>query len=70
MGLIHRTAEKQFLRVPNVLRTGQPPHHKLSYRHIDECFARRSQPFVVLLSLRFWPNHEKVRSTTQRLGKT
>src|SRR5215216_8199625 len=42
-----------FARLPRdsvrkLLSTGQPPHHKASHRYIDERFARRAQPLVVL----------------------
>src|SRR5215211_1931044 len=34
--------------VRKLLSTGQPPHHKASHCYIDERFARRAQPLVVL----------------------
>ena len=50
--------------------TCQPPHHQPYHRCVDERFRACAQPLVVhRLMRRFWPNQEKVRSTTHRRGK-
>ena len=70
-----RTRQGRFTRVRGetvwkLLRTGQPPHHEPRHRRVDEGLPGGAQPLVVLGHPLVMEIHAKVRSTTQRLGRT